>query len=105
MLEKITLDGVSYVREDTVQKLPVGNRKVVVIDKGWIFAGDVTYYEDRILITNAVWVFKWISIGFSGLLANPEKGDLRKVAYPIDLPKHSEVYSVPVPSTWGDTAK
>lgn len=36
MLEKITLDGVSYIREDSVQKVPTGNRKIVIIDKGWI---------------------------------------------------------------------
>lgn len=45
------------------------------------------------------------SIGFAGMVSNPSKADLRKMEFPVELPKHSEVYSVPVPQDWGKTAK
>ena len=38
MEEKVEINGVEYVRADT---LPRGTRAVVVIDRGWIFGGDV----------------------------------------------------------------
>jgi hypothetical protein len=37
--ETIKIDDTTYVRADAK---PVGNRAVVVVDRGWIFAGDVT---------------------------------------------------------------
>ena len=38
MEERVEINGVEYVRADT---LPRGTRAVVVIDRGWIFGGDV----------------------------------------------------------------
>ena len=38
MEEKVEINGVEYVRADT---LPRGTRAVVVIDRGRIFGGDV----------------------------------------------------------------
>jgi len=40
----ISIDGVEYVRKDLAEafhKIP-GKRAVVVVDRGWVFAGDVT---------------------------------------------------------------
>lgn len=42
----IKIDDVTYIREDAVQQKPAGNRAVVVVDRGWIFAGDVTLQPD-----------------------------------------------------------
>ena len=50
----ITVDGIEYA---PVKPTP-GTRAVVVVDRGWIFAGDVTRKDGRILLTNAVHVFK-----------------------------------------------
>ena len=49
-----------------------GNRCVVVVDRGWIFAGDLTEENGRIRLTRAVWVFRWESIGFAAVVANPK---------------------------------
>lgn len=101
--ETVTINGVDYVRADQAQQLkPNGNRAVVVVDRGWIFAGDVTEENGRIRITRAVHVFRWESIGFSGMIEQPKsnKVTLKPIA-DVDLPAGAEVFRVPVSDEWG----
>lgn len=97
-MDNVTINGVEYapVKKDT------GTRAVVVVDRGWIFAGDVTRENGRIKLANALHVFKWESLGFSGMIENPKKAkaDLRPVA-DVDIPAGAEVFCVPVPDGWG----
>jgi len=96
--EKIVVDGVEYVRA-----APNGDRAVVVVDRGWIFAGDVTQENGRIYLDRAVWVFRWESIGFAAVVANPnQKGvDIRPVSTRVDIPEGAEVFRLPVHPEWG----
>ena len=56
----IEVNGVKYLRADQIAaEAPRGNRAVVVVDRGWIFAGDVEDVNGRIRITRAVWVLRW----------------------------------------------
>ena len=97
-MNTITVNGIEYVPA----KKPTGTRAVVVVDRGWIFAGDVTRENGRIYISNALHVFKWESLGFSGMIDDPEgaKADLRPIA-DVDIPAGAEVFCVPVPDWWG----
>jgi hypothetical protein len=95
----IEVNGVKYVREDSK---PTSGRAVVVIDRGWIFAGDVRRENGRIYLSRAVWVFRWESCGFSKVIEDPSKADIRPMA-DIDLPEASEIFCVPVGSDWGLT--
>jgi len=97
-MENVTINGVEYAPV----KSTAGNRAVVVVDRGWIFAGDMTRKDGRILLTNALHVFKWASLGFSGMIDNPKEAnaDLRSVA-DVDIPAGAEVFCVPVPEGWG----
>ena len=99
----IELNGVKYVREDSVPKILTGNRAVIVIDRGWIAAGDVTETDGRIKLTRAIWVFKWETIGFDAMIANPKsrKVTLRPLANGFDIPANSEIFRVPVAEDWG----
>ena len=78
-------------------------RAVIVVDRGWIWAGDVSESKGRIRLTRAVWVFRWESLGFDGVLSNPKdrRVQLRPVQYPIDIPKDAEIFRIPVPDDWG----
>ena len=96
----ITIDNTQYVRADSISTPPAGDRAVVVVDRGWIFAGDVTRENGRIHISRAVWVFKWDGCGFAAVIEDPAKADIRPIA-DIDLPEGSEIFSVPVKSDWG----
>lgn len=95
----VTINGIEYA---PIKQGPVGPRAVVVVNSGWIFAGDVTRENGRIKLTNAVWVFRWESVGFAAVVADPKKSkaDIRPIA-DLDIPEQSEVYSIPVPAGWG----
>ena len=96
MSESLIINGVKYVPE----KQSTGNRAVVVVDRGWIFAGDVRRENGRIYLSRAVWVFKWQSVGFAKVIENPANADIRKIA-DLDIPETSEIFSIPVSDEWG----
>jgi hypothetical protein len=99
-INSMIINGEKWVKSKAI---PSGNRAVVVVDRGWIYAGDVTEKNGRIFLENTVWVFRWEGVGFDGVLRNPKdpKVQLRKMDYPVDIPKQSEVYRIPVPDDWG----
>lgn len=92
----ITINGVEYA---PVLSKPTGTRAVVVVDRGWIFAGDVTRADGRIRISRAVHVFKWVGIGFAKMVET-EDADLRPIA-DVDMPAGAEIFCVPVHDEWG----
>ena len=100
MEHSIEINGVEYVRAGTQQ---VGTRAVVVVDRGWIFAGNVTRENGRIRLDRAVWVFRWESIGFDGMIANPQSSQvsIRSMPNGVDLPEGAEIFCVPVDDSWG----
>lgn len=97
-MDTVTINGIEYA---PVNKT-TGNRAVVVVDRGWIFAGDVTRKDGRIMLSRALHVFKWESIGFAGMIENPKKAnaDLRPIA-DVDIPEGAEIFCVPVSNEWG----
>ncbi len=99
-MKNVTINGIEYA---PVSSRPTGNRAVVVVDRGWIFAGDVTRENGRIRLDRAVWVFRWESVGFDGVIANPkdEKVTIRPMPDGIDLPEGAEIFLVPVDDSWG----
>ena len=76
---------------------------MVVVDRGWVFAGDVERKDGRIRLTRAVWVFRWEAIGFDGVLKDPKSArvQLRKLDNDVDMPADAEVFCVPVNDDWG----
>jgi hypothetical protein len=96
----IKIDDIEYVRKDAVNN--PGKRAVVVVDRGWIFAGDVHEENGRIKLTRALWLFRWESIGFAETVKNPKsnKVDLRPVD-DVDIPADAEVFRIPVADNWG----
>ena len=99
-IETIKINEVEYVRADSLQVKPTGNRAIIVVDRGWIFAGDVTRENGRIKLSRALHVFKWETVGFAGIITNTKKADLRPIA-DVDIPEDSEIFSVPVDESWG----
>lgn len=101
MSNTITVNGVEYIRADSVPAAkPNGNRAVVVVDRGWIFAGDVAREDGRIRLSRAVWVFKWEGCGFAKVIEDPSKADIRIIA-DVDIPDGAEIFCVPVHEQWG----
>lgn len=96
MSNVITINGVEYA---PVKPADIGTRAVVVVDRGWIFAGDVTRGNGRIKIARAIHVFKWQSIGFAEMVET-EKADLRPIA-DVDMPDGAEIFCISVHDKWG----
>lgn len=100
--ETITIDDVKYVRADSVAIKPNGNRAVVVVDRGWIFAGDIVRENGRIKLSRAIHVFRWESIGFDGVIKNPKSNKVTlKPLADVDMPADAEIFSIPVENEWG----
>lgn len=90
------------LRGATAKKLEE-KRVILVVDRGWIFAGDQTTTTDGyVKLTNAVHIFRWESMGFAKMVEDWKgpKVDLRKVA-DVEIPKDSIIFRVPVPAGWG----
>ncbi len=100
--QTLMIDNVQYVRADQVPAVPKGNRHVIIADRGWVFAGNLTEKDGFLTFTEAVHVRSWSEIGFDGLIKDPtKKAVLKKMAYPVILPSDSELFRIPVPETWG----
>jgi hypothetical protein len=99
-LDTITVNGIEYVKADQYKK---PSRAVVIVDRGWIFAGDVTRENGRIKLTRAVHVVKWSFIGFDRVIKDPKSPELTLKPIPnsVDIPEGAEVFCVPVPDDWG----
>ena len=103
-VKKITIDGVEYVRADSVETAAKpGKRAVLVLDRGWIVAGDVETVDGRLKVTRALHVRSWSSIGFDGMIASPKSSNvvLKPLPNGFDAPVDSEIFRVPVGDDWG----
>lgn len=98
---EITINGVVYVPKD--QPKPSGKRAVVVVDRGWIFAGDLKEGIDKVVLKRVVWLMRWEDIGFSGVLADPTNSKVTLKAMPTDVvvPHNSIIFTCPVHDNWG----
>jgi len=99
-MEEVIIDGEVFVPKN---KASSGNRAVIVVDRGWILAGDVRRENGRIYLSRAVHVFRWESIGFDGMIANPksDKVTLKPLSNDVEIPEGSEIFCVPVGEQWG----
>lgn len=105
-LATLEINGVTYAPVGpSSNSLPSGNRHVVVIDRGWIFAGNVTVDDvtKEIIISDVLHVIRWEGVGFHGVLENPKssKVNLEPIPYPVKVPSESVIFTVPVVDTWG----
>lgn len=102
--DTITIDGVEFVRKDTVAQRPNGNRAVMVMDRGWVMAGDVEYKNGRVFLTRVIHVRRWESVGFDGMVKDPNNKNVKPHLFPLpdcDFPATTELFKIPVPNNWG----
>jgi hypothetical protein len=69
----LTLNGVKYVREDSIEQNspPMGSKRIIVADRGWVFLGDCVNNEDgTVTIHNALNIRRWGTTRGLGELAN-----------------------------------
>lgn len=103
-MNEIEINGQKYVLASAVPSVPSGNRCVLVLDRGWIVAGDITEENGRIRVDRAVHVRSWSSIGFDGLIASGGRGPdvvVKLMISRFDCPADAEIFRVPVEDSWG----
>jgi|ERR1019366_288615 hypothetical protein len=103
--KEIVIDGLKFVQEGSVKAEPSlpGKRAVLVLDRGWIVAGDVEEKDGRLLVSRALHVRSWSSIGFDGMVANPKSDNviIKPLPNGFNVPKDAELFRVPVSDDWG----
>lgn len=100
----IMIDEIEYVRADSVANVPAGDRMVVVVDRGWIFAGDIDPEspEGFTRLLNAIHVRRWEKTGFDGLCRDPAGAQaVLKDVNVVEIPAGSVICRVPVDKNWG----
>lgn len=103
-VKEIMIDGAKFIRADLAPQPPTGKRCVLVLDRGWIVAGDVEDTDEgRIVVSRAIHVLSWSEIGFSGMVADPKSTKVRLKPMPqgFDCPGDAELFRVHVPDNWG----
>jgi len=82
-----------------------GDRHLVVLDRGWIFAGDMSYDEDTRVYTlsNCKNVRKWSKGGFGALSQGAKKaGATLDDSEPIKFKSSAMIFAVPIRGGWDD---
>lgn len=70
--EVINIDGVEYIRRDSIQQTtPIGDVRIIVADRGWVFVGNCQDHEDgSVTITNCRNIRQWGTTEGLGQLVN-----------------------------------
>ena len=71
--ETMMIDEVKYVREDSIKATssPIGDKRIIVADRGWVFVGDCVDNEDgSVTISNAKNIRRWGTTKGLGELAS-----------------------------------
>jgi len=104
----IKIDDQEYIRADEVEGATGGDRCVVVLDRGWVFVGDIeATYDDY---GNQIWrlsrcsnVRKWSSGGFGGMIKDPKGcGVVLDPCGPIEFSDTAVILRAPVAGDWAE---
>lgn len=73
--ETMMIDDVKYIREDSIpcNSAPIGDKRIIVADRGWVFVGDCVDNNDgSVTINNAKNIRQWgTSKGLGELKTGP----------------------------------
>lgn len=80
-METINIDGVEYVKKDDVVT-EIGEKRIIVADKGWVFVGNCIDNEDgSVTINNAQNIRRWGTTRGLGELINGALPDTKYDPY------------------------
>jgi len=79
-----------------------GNRHIVVLDRGWIFVGDLTEGDGGVCtLSRCKNIHRWTGGGFGGLTLSPKSVSAVMVDSG-DVTFKQCIFMVPVPEDWDD---
>lgn len=99
----VTLNGIEYVRADSVLETPKGDRRLVIIDRGWMIAGDVEERDGMLYLHRPVMLAKFSGTWLDGAISDPQSSDvtLKKLPGPAEVPFAAVLFRIPVSVDWG----
>ena len=75
-LDEVTIKGRRYVPADSVKPAEIGEKRIVVADRGWVFVGSCEDNADgTVTITGAKNIRRWGTTKGLGELVNGPLGD------------------------------
>ncbi|MCP4570350.1 MAG: hypothetical protein GY841_22440 [FCB group bacterium] len=81
-----------------------GDRHLVVLDRGWVFAGNLSQDEHGVFtINNCKNVRKWSSGGFGGLaLSAKNSGAVLDDCAPVKFEASARIFVSPISESWDE---
>lgn len=78
MTDTINIDGIDYVRADSIRQAPEDSEvRIVVLQRGWVVIGRYSEDGDRVLLTDAHVIERWGTTEGLGQLVNGPTSDTR----------------------------
>lgn len=78
----ITINGKEYVEKGSQQSAPIGEKRIIVAERGWVFVGNcVDKADGTVTISNARNIRVWGTSNGLGELANGAKSGTKHDAY------------------------
>jgi len=86
---------------DAIEAIPRGSRHIVVLDRGWIFVGNLSTEGENYTLTNVLNVRTWKQGGFGALSLSAKEAEavLDKSA-PLKFHRSAVIFTVPVGEAW-----
>lgn len=103
-MDEIELNGIAYVRADSVPQPETSGRVAAIIDRGWVVIGDLERLQDgTVRLHRPVNLVRWGSGHLGGALSAPAVHDVVTCALPgpCDIPPTALLFTLPVADGWG----
>ena len=92
----IKIDDVLYIRED-VAKAIEGDIKIVILDRGFVYVGNVALTDEFVVITNAKCIRVWgTTKGIGELVSGPTSSTKLDKVGTINAPKRALISLIDV---------
>jgi hypothetical protein len=84
-LNTITINGIEYVQKGTELPQTIGDKRIIVADRGWVFVGDCEDHEDgSVTIRNTQNIRQWgTTKGLGELATGPVAGKTKYDPYGV----------------------
>lgn len=70
-IDEVTIRGVRYVPADSVKPVEIGEKRIIVADRGWVFVGACEDHADgSVTVTGAKNIRRWGTTAGLGQLVN-----------------------------------
>ncbi|MHC5062127.1 MAG: hypothetical protein ACYTFK_13765 [Planctomycetota bacterium] len=102
---KKEIENAINVLKEAVTEQPEGPRHIVVLDRGWIFVGDLSQdpVNQMYALSNCVNIRKWSKLGFGGLSKSAkESGATLDNCADIHFHPRAMVFCVPINGDWDE---